>query len=955
MRQVNLRIPSDGERTVGNRPGSVWSSYLPNQGRNRARVGWLVCMVSPLETDDLIPMFAVTARDPGPYSAPTRAGRDLLDAVEIALQRGVCQGQSWYASTLELQLGSMKLCEVCRRFSFIHMRMTRLTPVSLWAPASYGRQFPQRSRVPPLQARVVTWDVLPNELIARARLSMDRDRRGSGSSAWMQRAVWTSAQRTNGGSHWNTLPDTASETPPKMPVGRSACWLNSLQRLILGDTFDGPVGDLSWLTSLQQLTFGYAYNQPIGDMRWPTTTEELIFGYSFNQAIHTVCWPESLRRLVFGDSFDYPIEKANWPNSLEQLRFGGQFNQPVRDVRWPSSLELLTFGSSFNQDISKTAWPASLRLLTLGSCFNRDVTNVSWPPWLQQMRFGDLFDRPIQYVRWPTSLRELTFGRRFNKSICNLQWPDSLQQLTFGARFNQPARRVRWPPSLRRLKFGHEFNRAIGGVRWPASLQQLSFGHRFNQLIREVRWPASLSRLTFGHSFNQDIVEVQWPASLQWLTFGNDFNKPIENVRWPASLLQLTFGSSFNHDIGQVQWPPSIQELTFGEQFNRPIGDVRWSASLERLTFGGCFNQDIRNVRWPTGLRELTFGHGFNKPIGDIQWPASLQLLAFGDGFKQPIHHMLWPTSLPALTVKDRRNRTVLHIRRPKPRHPHDPCHQPVFGEGLRWEYRSLPRPSSQQQILRDTFGRPIHSVNMQGPSRKPKFRRNDFERYSDNYLQIPRWHQRSRPAEGVIEGTCHMHPPYRCQEQLMREESFKQRETCIQTEKWRALHQERIVDTNPPASPQQPILGYSEQHIHDVYRIIYPHYQPWHQYQHQHQSSVKDTWNIRQEHLQALQGHAVSGSSYNPDTHYISDELSLQHPATQVGSHGQTFRVGRRSGPSQQRQHQRRFGDSRHLGLQQTLQPIRPLEARVQQSNIRPPHFSDLSSGAPRFSEQQQ
>ncbi|CBJ26958.1 expressed unknown protein [Ectocarpus siliculosus] len=55
--------------------------------------------------------------------------RKCLDAFIVALNQ-TCDGREnrWYASTLELQLVSLKFCGACRRFPTLHVRVDRQTP-----------------------------------------------------------------------------------------------------------------------------------------------------------------------------------------------------------------------------------------------------------------------------------------------------------------------------------------------------------------------------------------------------------------------------------------------------------------------------------------------------------------------------------------------------------------------------------------------------------------------------------------------------------------------------------------------------------------------------------------------------------------------------------------------------------------------------------------------------------
>lgn len=404
-----------------------------------------------------------TRKPTGTAAAISAPPSQCLDAFVIALNHGRCDGEKWYASTLQLQLASLPLCAACRSASTLHLTVETFTPRSVWSASD------ATGGGAGLGAGVGV-GAAPAAGNASETLSQK-----SGRTTVATRVPRFRAR----GVRWK-LPAT------KMTRASSDALAN-VEYLFLGSDFtdekDRPTDDVERIT-------------------WPRRLKRLVFDHHFDRPIERVTWPASLRQLTFGNRFDQPIRGVAWPGSLQQLIFGMSFDQRVDGVEWPASLEQLVFGRRFNQPISGTSWPASLLELTFGGNFHQPVEMVVFPAWLQQVSSLGLFDQAIENVIWPSSLLRLTFGDDFSQPIERVAWPTSLRQVVFGYRFDYPIERVVWPTSLQKLSFGYSFNQPIDGVVWPASLQQLTFGDMFDQPIENVSWPASLLKLTLGHQFS---------------------------------------------------------------------------------------------------------------------------------------------------------------------------------------------------------------------------------------------------------------------------------------------------------------------------------------------------------------------------------------------------------------------------------------------------------------------
>ncbi|CAM9717950.1 unnamed protein product, partial [Ectocarpus sp. 13 AM-2016] len=59
---------------------------------------------------------------PSPPTARGRTGNSCLKALTVALNK-TCDGESWYTSTKELQLTSLKICMACRTASHVHLKV----------------------------------------------------------------------------------------------------------------------------------------------------------------------------------------------------------------------------------------------------------------------------------------------------------------------------------------------------------------------------------------------------------------------------------------------------------------------------------------------------------------------------------------------------------------------------------------------------------------------------------------------------------------------------------------------------------------------------------------------------------------------------------------------------------------------------------------------------------------
>ncbi|CBJ31675.1 conserved unknown protein [Ectocarpus siliculosus] len=87
-------------------------------------------------------------------AAPT--GSRFLDVAIVVLNQACGDGgqKHWFASTKELQLASLQLCEACRDAAALHLRVDTSTPLRLFAPAdSPSDDSEEDTRVPRLRAR----------------------------------------------------------------------------------------------------------------------------------------------------------------------------------------------------------------------------------------------------------------------------------------------------------------------------------------------------------------------------------------------------------------------------------------------------------------------------------------------------------------------------------------------------------------------------------------------------------------------------------------------------------------------------------------------------------------------------------------------------------------------------------------------------------------------------------
>ena len=227
--------------------------------------------------------YLIFIKQPG--AGPTRC----LDAFLVALGRDDSSG--WFSSTLELQLTSLRFCELCRSVPALHLTVGTAMHDLVWTDSpSSDLEVKERydTRVPTLRPLILTWR-LPRFCL----------------NGFSRKAFAT------------------------------------LQQLKFGDHFNEEMNDIVWLSSLQQLTFGGRFKQPLDRVAWPPSLQQLTFGSLFNQPIDRVAWPPSLQQLTFGGCFNQPIDRVAWPPTLQQLTFGYLFDQPIDRIAWPPSLQQL--------------------------------------------------------------------------------------------------------------------------------------------------------------------------------------------------------------------------------------------------------------------------------------------------------------------------------------------------------------------------------------------------------------------------------------------------------------------------------------------------------------------------------------------------------------------------------------------------------------------------------------
>lgn len=127
----------------------------------------------------------------------------------MALQHDVLEGRSWYVSTLQLQLASMRVCRVVRGSIGFHLTIDKDTPHIVCDGTFKGNlESVELMEVPVLRVWRVTWDD-PERLL--------RD------------VVW---------------PDCLRELSMGDAVGQSLegmVWPSSLEQLTLGDSFRHPL------------------------------------------------------------------------------------------------------------------------------------------------------------------------------------------------------------------------------------------------------------------------------------------------------------------------------------------------------------------------------------------------------------------------------------------------------------------------------------------------------------------------------------------------------------------------------------------------------------------------------------------------------------------------------------------------------------------------------------------
>lgn len=261
-----------------------------------------------------------------------------LDAFLVALN-GLCDGEQWYTSTMELQLASLEFCRACRDHSTLHLNITSSTPRSMLSKGTESSRADRRrvkSRVPKLRARGVTWNMM--------------------TAAKLDKPIDT---------------------------------INDAERLVFGDQFSGKVDGVAWPQRVKRVAFGYDFNEAIDEVAWPPTLQKLAFGYFFNKPLKKARWPPSLQRLELTGCFNQPLEGLEWPASVCHLSFGYFFDQELNYVAWPASLRQLDLGYRFSRslrDIGK--WLPHLEELTLLLNYKQyphSLLDVQWPAGLKRL------------------------------------------------------------------------------------------------------------------------------------------------------------------------------------------------------------------------------------------------------------------------------------------------------------------------------------------------------------------------------------------------------------------------------------------------------------------------------------------------------------------------------------------------------------------------------------------
>lgn len=203
-----------------------------------------------------------------------------LDAFVVALDQACGGGKKrWYASTLELQLVSVKFCGACRSVPTLGVAVEARTPFSLWYRVKKPEHLPigSSSRVPFVRALSLRW-ALPTEFLRqRAAIQL-----------------------------WDWLEDL--EVTGTSPADRleTVVWPKRLKRLGIATDLKTSVQTVPWPASLERLCFGGEFNQPIGGVGWPVTLQHLSLSNSFNQPIEGIVWPASLKVLLLGTNFNQP-------------------------------------------------------------------------------------------------------------------------------------------------------------------------------------------------------------------------------------------------------------------------------------------------------------------------------------------------------------------------------------------------------------------------------------------------------------------------------------------------------------------------------------------------------------------------------------------------------------------------------------------------------------------------
>lgn len=401
-----------------------------------------------------------------PESGDSRTGELFLNTIGFVIDnirdsRHDSQlriNKEWKTTANRLQLVSLEACRAWRDTTYVHLKVTDVTP--LW---------------------LLSRDAIGTETCASSRCASTSNPeigdRAGGAGVGYDEVMPTSNRRRV---------EFASRVP-KLRVFR-----------------------MTWERSSQELS----------TIVFPPHLRQLIFDWGFDQPIDGVILPEGLEELEFRGMFDKSLP-AKLPQTMKKLSFGLKYNQPVHAVRWPPSLQSIYFGHCFNQSIDmKGALPASLKSIHFGQNFHKSLSHVQWPDSLEEISLGSSFSEPLRKANLPQGLRRLALAGNHVGQLNAVKWPPSVTAIHLSGEFNQPIEAVVWPMSLQQLSFGFRFNQTVKEMVWPLTLRELLFGGSFVQPVESITLPYGLESLAFLHNSSQAIRGLALPTSLKTLTVG---------------------------------------------------------------------------------------------------------------------------------------------------------------------------------------------------------------------------------------------------------------------------------------------------------------------------------------------------------------------------------------------------------------------------------------------------